>query len=123
MYHIFKFALVDRKSEFLKRFFISLYLLNSVLRGIVTLAMLRPYRSALRHMVYRLRGIQGSLISHTQAPEDSTTIRYRSTIAKPAANRADTNDTEEDVQTTLMSVIKNPHAIDSPSGEQYSEEL
>jgi len=82
-YHIFKFILVNRTSEFLKRFFISLYLLNSILRGLVTIVMLRPYRKALIHLVFKkemdntVRPIVGDAKPVTRATTTPNTYRTK----------------------------------------------
>lgn len=44
VYHVIKFAYFDRQILFFRRFFTWLMLLNSALRGVVTLTLLGPYR-------------------------------------------------------------------------------
>jgi hypothetical protein len=76
VYHVFKFILIARTNEFLKRFFISLYLINSILRGTVTIVMLRPYRRAAMRIFCRK--------DKFNSVHPTTTVANRSALAVTA---------------------------------------
>lgn len=50
LYHVAKFAYPNRTNLVAKRIFMCFYLLNSSIRGLATLFMLRPYRRATRNL-------------------------------------------------------------------------